>query len=178
MDDIIPIQAEAHPPPTNRNEPRLLAPVWHTIAMVVLMLANSYVTARIMARTGGRFSAGSRMTQYGFTIVLELFLLLLVWIGLRLRNFKLRDLIGGGWKTPESFLIDVSIAAGFWIVSAAVLAGLGYVMGMANPSQVNEVRQRLGGIVPPTRGELGGWILLCITAGFVEEVLFRSEEHK
>src|ERR1044071_2948889 len=158
-----------------QERPKLLAPVWHTIGLVILMLANSYATARMMAQSRGSISGREgRIGQYILTMLVEFFTLLLVWLGLRLKRVKVRDLVGGQWNSPEQFLIDMAIALGFWITSALVLVGLGYAMGMANPSQANEVRQRLGGIIPQTRIELVVWVVLCVIAGFVEEVVFRG----
>lgn len=160
------------------REKKLWAPVWHTIVIIVILLGNSYLTARFMAHHGngssGQAKAGSRTSDYVLTIILELFLLLFVWFGLRLKKRKMRELIGGKWNSPEDFLIDVGIALGFWLVSLLILAGLAYVLGQVNAAGINDVKQRLGGLIPRSGTELAIWVSLSVIAGFVEEIIFRG----
>lgn len=164
--------------PIGPPEKRLLAPVWHTILIVVIMLGNSYFTAKFMAsqRTGGHSAAkaGPPTMDYLLTIALELFLLLLVWVGVKLKKRTLRELIGGKWSTPEDFLIDVGVAFGFWLVSIAILAGLAYALGQVNAAGINDMKQRLAGLVPRSGAELAIFVSLSVIAGFVEEIIFRG----
>src|SRR5215469_14307859 len=162
--DLKPMQTEPEPITTPEipaalpavPEKKLLAPVWHTVLIIVILLGNSYLTARFFAahRDSAPASAAPRTLDYLFTIGFELFLLLLVWIGLRIKRYSMRELIGGKWKTPEDFLIDIGIALGFWVVSALVLLGLAYVLGQVNAAQVNDMKQRLSGLVPRSGVEL------------------------
>ena len=160
------------------GKPGLLAPVWHTVLIVAILLTNSFFTARLLSRALEHGTIHSshraRLFQYGATIALELFLLLLVWLGLRINKTKFRDVIGGRWKTPEDFLIDLAIASGFWVASSLILAGLGYMMGLSNPSQINDMKQRLGPIMPQIGFEMVAWVALSCVAGFVEEIIFRG----
>lgn len=165
----IPTVAQPPQPP----ESRLLAPIWHTILIVVIMLGNSYFTAKLLKVSGAKV-AESRTLDYVFTIGFELFLLLLVWIGLRLKNYSLRELIGGKWNRPEDFLIDVGIAFVFWFVSALILLGLAYILGQMNEASLSEMKQRLSGLIPRSGMELTIWISLSVIAGLVEEILFRG----
>jgi uncharacterized protein len=169
-----PIQPEAALPPT--TEKKLLAPVWHTVLLVVIMLANSYLTASLLAshRQSRSADTGPRTWEYAFTIAFELFLLGLVWIGLRLKKRTLRELIGGRWATPEDFLMDLGVALGFWVVSALILVALAYALGQADTKQMNEMKERLGGLIPHSGGEVAVWVSLSIIAGFVEEIIFRG----
>jgi membrane protease YdiL (CAAX protease family) len=163
--------------PATPQEKKLLAPVWHTFVLVALMMVNSYFTATHMPRIidgAGTGSSRARLLQYGLTIAFEFFLLFLVWIGLRLRRVRIREIIGGRWNTPEDFLLDIGIAAGFWVAAAAVLLGLGLLLRLNDPSQVNDIKQRLGSIIPHTALDTALWIGLSATAGFVEEILFRG----
>jgi len=158
--------------------PTLLAPVWHTVVIVVILLGNSFFTARLLSGAlehgAVHSSHRARLLQYGSTIVLEFFLLLLVWLGIRINKVKLRELIGGRWNRPEEILIDVAIASLYWIVSSLILAGLGYLLGLSNSSQVNDMKQRLGPIMPQFGSEMVVWVALCCVAGFVEEIIFRG----
>jgi uncharacterized protein len=153
---------------------QLLAPVWHTILLVALVVGFSYIGAHSAAPKPGAVSQLALIVQYAVTIAFELFLLLLVWWGLRLNKNRMRDLIGGRWSSPEDFLLDIAIAAGFWVVSATVLAGLGYALGLANPAQVKEVKKLADMIAPQGGVTLALWIVVSTVAGLVEEILFRG----
>jgi membrane protease YdiL (CAAX protease family) len=158
------------------TEKKLLAPVWHTIALVALMMLNSYGTAALLPRSAPHAASNphARLYLYGFTVLFELFLLFLVWIGLRLKRVTLRELIGGRWKTPEDFLLDIVIAIGFWVAALFVLGGLGYLLGLANASKVDQVRNQLSALAPQTHWDIALWIGLSIVAGFTEEIIFRG----
>jgi len=165
------VPATAQPQPA--AERKLLAPIWHTALIVVIMLGNSYFTAKYLNISGSRL-ASSRTWDYLFTIGFELFLLLLVWLGLWMKKYSMRELIGGKWNKPEDFLMDVGIAIGFWFVSALILLGLAYLLGQVNEASVNEMKQRLSGLIPRSGMELTIWISLSVIAGLVEEILFRG----
>src|SRR5215472_7553763 len=97
-------------------EKRFLAPVWHTVAIVVVLLANSFFSAWLASKaisSSISVSEKMRITQYAATIALELLLLFLVWLGLHLGQTRIRELIGGRWETVEDFLLDVALGFGF-----------------------------------------------------------------
>jgi CAAX protease family protein len=163
--------------PVVSPDKQLLAPVWHTIALIALMLFNSFGTAALLPRSIGHALSASphaRLYVYGFTVLFEFLLLFLVWIGLRLKRVTFRELIGGRWKTPEDFLLDVGIAIGFWVVALFVLGGLAYLLGLTHPSPTDEVTKRMSALAPHTRWDIGVWIGLSIVAGFAEEIIFRG----
>ena len=142
----------------------------YTVAFVLLLLAFSFVS---QTRVGSHASRG-HVLFYAFTIVWEFILLGLVYLGARLARLTFRELIGGRWNRFEDFLLDVVIAAGFWIVSDMVLVGLGYLLGLSKAGQTDEVRQLLQTLAPHNVRELIVWILLSSTAGFCEEIIFRG----
>jgi len=157
---------------------KLLAPVWHTIVIVAIVLCNSFFTARITSHLSphdiSSVSEKGRIIQYSFTVLGEFILLGLVVFGLRLNGKKLRDVIGGRWATAEAFFIDLLIAAGFWIVAALILGGLGYLLGLAKSSQLEDTKRLAQMLGPHTGIGLLVWVALSCTAGFVEEVVFRG----
>jgi len=118
-----------------------------------------------------------RILLYLGTMVWQLVLFGLVWFGLRLKKTKLRDVIGGQWSKAEDFWIDIAIAAGFWIVSLSILAGLKFAFGLASldpKRSAEQVKQTIGAITPKTAAELGVFVLLALCAGFFEEIIFRG----
>src|SRR4051794_28007665 len=98
---------------------RLIAPWWHTTLLIVIMLAASAGQAN---RLGAMVQIQGRLLLYATTIGVEWILVGFIWIAVRRRGLKLRDLIGGRWNSPEDGMLDVAIAAGFWIASLLILA--------------------------------------------------------
>lgn len=155
----------------DRTQSSLIAPLWHTILLAAFLLVFSSLGS---AGHPG-LTHETRLRFYFMTMGLEwLLVLFIVWGIRRTRTTTLSQLVGGRWNRPEDFLLDVVIALGFWIVAAAVLAGLGFALGMNNAATVKEMQHRIGSLVPEGRLEIGIWIALSITAGFCEEIIFRG----
>jgi len=155
-------------------EKKLLAPVWHTVVIVAIILANSFFAA---ARLSANLQHRGRIFLYISTMFWQLILLGLVWLGLRLRRTKLRDVIGGRWNSPEAFLLDLAIAGGFWIASALILAAGKFALGLASTSvnqSLDKVKQSIGPIAPQTAAELYVFLVLTVFAGVIEEIVFRG----
>ena len=169
---------EFAPPPIGGPSPaperKLLAPVWHTIVFVLIVLANSYSTAVSLPKVAANASPRGRIFGYVFTIGWELVLLLIVWLGIRSRGVKMKELIGGRWQSPEDFLIDVGIALGFWLVALAILASLGYLLGLAKAAQAGEAKKLAEMLGPQSPVALTMFVLLSSVAGFIEEIIFRG----
>jgi membrane protease YdiL (CAAX protease family) len=181
------------PAQTVSAEKKLLAPVWHTALIVLAVLGNSFVSAffasKAMAASIVPTEKG-RIAQYVATICLEFFLLFLVWTGLRLRKVTIRELIGARWEAAENsvffqevpvqsrgwvvVLLDIGIAIAFWFFALITIAGLSYAVGLAKQSQLGDAKKLAGMIGPHTWIGLLVFIALSITAGFVEEIIFRG----
>jgi CAAX protease family protein len=161
--------------PPAPDKPALIAPVWHTLLVTALLLANAFVGS---TKIGAVHSQGSRLLLYGGTFITELVLFFLVWFGIRLRGVRMRDLIGGKWKTGEAFLLDVGIAFGFWVVALSLLFGLRVAMGLIDvhnlQKSVDDTVKILGPMAPHTYLEAGFFVLLSIGAGLFEEIIFRG----
>ena len=151
--------------------PQTVAPWWHTLLLVGFLLVFSALGS---AGHPGLTHA-DRLKMYVLTMIMEwLMVAFIVWGLRRQRNTTLSQLIGGRWNSPEDFLLDLAIAFGFWIVSAGVLAGMGFALGMNNAATVKEMQHRIGSLVPNGAIEIAVWICLSSTAGFCEEVIFRG----
>ena len=172
----VPPEMQPVPQPPSTEKPRLIAPVWHTIVIVGLILLNSY---------GGRFSQmparigpNAKLSIYGFTFLVQLVLVLFIWWGIRRSGLKMRELIGGRWAKPEDFLIDVGIAVGFWVISTVLRSAIAIALRLVdihNPqAQVNQMKRALAPIIPQSGGELAVFLVLVIFAGFFEEIIFRG----
>jgi membrane protease YdiL (CAAX protease family) len=157
------------------EKPGLIAPLWHTAIVVGLILINSFAGS---SKLGAVHGSAARILLYGGTFVTQLVLILLVWFGIRLRGVRMRDLIGGRWDTVEKFLLDVAIAAGFWLVSVVLLLGLRVALGTVDLHNLEKTKddtlRMLGPIAPHTYLEAGLFVLLSICAGLFEEIIFRG----
>ena len=107
-----------------KPEPRGLAPVWHTVLLILLFVALT---------VGGTKRAGAaeghaKWPLYVETIAMQWVLVLYTWWGLRMHKRTLREVIGGRWDNADAVMTDVLIAIGFFFANlflrALVLAGL------------------------------------------------------
>lgn len=156
--------APDEPPPH-----RLLAPWWHTVVLVAVLLLGS------IGGSGSHhpWSRGSKLPQYLWGMTWEWILTGFVWLGIR-KRFTLRDIIGGRWASFEEFFFDVIIAAVFWVVATLVLASGAVLMHLDQGDKMESMRRQLGFLIPGTRLELAIWFCLSATAGFCEEFIFRG----
>jgi CAAX protease family protein len=151
--------------------PKKLAPIWHTAVLIIVILAFSALGAlsgHPAAKSGGR------IPQYLLTMAWEWLLFGFVIWGVRKSGTTLRNLIGGRWDHFEDFLLDMAIAAGFWIVSAAVLVAIAFAVGMADTTRIRDAQKQLEFLLPQSGLEMTVAVLLSMTAGFCEEVIFRG----
>ncbi len=168
----VPPTVELQPPPTPvQPQHRHLAPLWHTLLLILLLVGFSAMGARSSAHLTGR---EARIPMYLGTIIWEWLLLGYVWIGLRLRRVRLRDVVAGRWESAADFFRDIAIAIGFMIIALFVLGVLGHVLGLGGKAQASEAKRIFGFLVPRTRTEIVLWIAVSATAGFCEEVIFRG----
>lgn len=156
-------------------KPALIAPLWHTFLIAALILANSFLGS---SKLGAVQGSGSRILLYAGTFITQLVLILLIWFGIRLRGIRMRDLIGGRWKSVESFLLDVALALGFWITSLLLLFGIRVALGTIDlhnmQKSVDDTVRLLGPLAPHTYLEAGLFVLLSVCAGLFEEIIFRG----
>jgi membrane protease YdiL (CAAX protease family) len=161
--------------PAPPAKPALIAPLWHTLLITALILVNSFLGSSKMGAVKG---SGSRIALYGGTFVTQLLLILLIWFGIHLRGVRMRDLIGGRWKTVEAFLLDVALAVGFWITSLLLLFGIRVALGTIDlhnmQKSVDDTVRMLGPMAPHTYLEAGLFVLLSVCAGLFEEIIFRG----
>ena len=168
---------KATPNPTpNTDEPhsatgqrQLLAPLWHTAIVLFVLIGASLGGSRGVHP----LSAHSKLPQYLWTIAWEWVLASFVYLGVR-KRMKMRDLIGGRWAHAEDVLIDLTIAAGFWLAAIVVLGGCAKLMHLDQAGKFDTMRQQLGFLIPGTTLELLVWFCLSTTAGICEEVIFRG----
>lgn len=143
-----------------------IAPAWHSLVLLLVIAVLSGLSAYSHGLSPLGSSHGS-VFGYVSVIVVQWLVVGFIWLGIRRRNLTLRDLIGGRWRGWTSPLRDLGIAVAFLIFSAMILAVTGHLLHASN----RDVAQRL---LPHTRAEIAFYLLLCATAGFCEEIIFRG----
>jgi membrane protease YdiL (CAAX protease family) len=108
------------------------------------------------------------VTHYLSVIVAEWALSFYVWLGGLIPGAtRLRDLVGGRWSSWKDVLRDIGIGAAFWVVFAAAGIFMNFLLG---PSHV----ETLGFVNPRGAVEVTLWVMMSMTAGFCEELIFRG----
>ncbi len=154
------------PPADDR---KLLAPVWHTVVLVLFVLATAFVQTRSSAKLEN-VHVRSRVGLYLFMICFELILLAYVWfLGVRGSGMKFADVIGGKWTRAADVWRDIGVAFVFWLVVVVVLVLVGRVLG-----QNMQAKKVFLILMPRGALEMILWVVLSISAGFCEEFVFRG----
>jgi CAAX protease family protein len=144
---------------------RAVAPAWHTAIVLFVMLGLSLAGA-LKGNLPG-IGAHGRASGYILVMVLEWLIVAFIWYGVSRRGILMRDLVGGSWARPVAVLRDLAIAIGFLIISGLILNGLGYLLKAAP----NEAIRNL---FPHGPTEVIFYLMLTLTAGFCEELIFRG----
>jgi uncharacterized protein len=153
---------------STRRSKSLLAPWWHTVVVIALLLLASVNGTR-----GKHPLAGGKVARYLWSMGWEWTLAGFVWLGTR-KRIRLRDLIGGRWATAEAFFLDVVYAGAFWICAAIVLVIGAKLMHLDQAGKIDAMRKQLGFLTPGSNLELAVWFGVSLTAGFCEEIIFRG----
>jgi hypothetical protein len=148
--------------------PRAIAPWWHTALLVVFLLSVSILTS-IESKSKG-FS-GSHIHRYLFGIGWEWLLAALAWWGIRMRHVPIRQLLGRRREGWRMWARDFGVAMIFWLMAAILLAALAAVLRLLHLLPLQKAVLELA---PQGAAELALWFVLCITAGMVEEFVFRG----
>jgi CAAX protease family protein len=148
---------------------RPLAPWWHTILLIVIILGVSFLS--FFQSKAPAFAGDHNLKRYLFTIVWEWVLALLAWWGLRMRRTPLREVLGIRRPALRDWFLDLGIALVFWIMAILILAAVATILRLFHLIQPQKVVMALA---PQTLPQVLVWFVLCITAGVVEEFVFRG----
>ncbi|HEY3988275.1 MAG TPA: CPBP family intramembrane glutamic endopeptidase [Acidobacteriaceae bacterium] len=154
----------------SRPPGRLLAPLWHTAVIVLLLLGVSLLNARTHHLAT---QSHSHFAIYSITLVWEWIMLALVHWGLLMRGTSLRQLLGIRRRGAVEVWTDIAIAAGFWFASLIALGAVGLLLRVAR-LHPGDIRGIVAQLAPSSPGELALWIALSISAGTCEEFIFRG----
>ena len=160
----------ASPPSVRDDQDKssLIAPAWHTIAVLVLLLGIAALSAWQAPRLPASGVTGrARLANYAGVFVWEWLTVAFVAWGVRRRGHSLSRLIGGSWPNGAAILRDIGVAFLF-------LIGSDMVLGVIQLALRNQPNQAVRNLLPQTAVETVAWLLLAATAGFCEEVIFRG----
>ncbi len=163
-------------PATDRTQQKagLLAPWWHTALMVLLILGLSLAGVRHLNRLGNQ--PLDLTANYILTIAYEWILAALAVWGIHMRGVPLRQLLGERRPGGRAWLTDLGVALGYWLAAICVLAILGNVLmrvsgSHIDPQKIGDVTQKLA---PVTGAEMLLFLVLSLSAGICEELVFRG----
>ena len=171
-----------------------IAPVWHTVVLMILIITVSVLG---FVRHSGPHGAVvvNRLRTYGSTAILELVLIGWVAFGVKLRGVRLRSLFGKVSVSLKAVLIDFGIAIVFWVLSMMALATVAMMWisieaaithkpipiqtsKSGKPTMPTPADDRAAKAVvqlAPTNGkEIAAWLMLCMLVGVAEELVFRG----
>lgn len=176
-------------PPASPLLPGSVAPAWHTFVLVVAILAFSLQGARHFSDPHAHVH---RLASYGLTVAMELTMLAWIIFGLRLKKIPFGSLLGSFAFNVRSFVVDLGVALLFWIGALTVLGTLAIVwtgvevtlahrwssvaggQPLAPGSSREDTLRSLTQLAPSNGEEVAAWAILCLVAGFAEEVAFRG----
>lgn len=150
---------------------KLIASPMHTAGLVLIMLALCLFGAYQQGRRGTDHnlvpSHGGIVPLYVSLIVMEWALVLYVRAGTRKHGVHLRELVGGRWRGFNDVLLDLAIASAFWLIWEGVGRIAHWLLGPNHAKTVDI-------LLPRGPFEIGLWILVSLSAGFCEELVFRG----
>jgi membrane protease YdiL (CAAX protease family) len=151
---------------------KAIAPWWHTCALIafflVLTLAGIVFQQRAGSAVGIVAQHPNMAPAYLSLILAQWALLYYVWkVGLRRTGTKLSELIGGRWAGTTHVLRDIALAVGLCLTWLLIQVGWDRLFGSGQAATISP-------FLPQGSIEIFLWILLSISAGVCEEVVFRG----
>ena len=161
------VAPEVSPRPTGK----LIAPLWHTALLVSIFagitIAGVVFQRKAQATPGMLQTHPNVIPLYLSMMAAELGLVYGCWVGVHLRGGGFRDLIGGRWLSAKDVMVDIALAAVVWILWLGIQIGVSRLWGANSAKSMNV-------LTPQHSIEIVLWFVLCVTAGFAEEVAFRG----
>jgi membrane protease YdiL (CAAX protease family) len=142
-----------------------IAPAWHTAIVLCVILGVSLLGARANLRS--IFGLHGRLPGYLLAIIIEWTIVAFIGWGLKRRGIRLSDLIRGRWTRRMGAVRDLGIGVAFILILGGAIQVLGTLFKVAPP-------QSMLAMLPRTWFEILVWVLLSMTGGFCEEVIFRG----
>lgn len=110
---------------------------------------------------------GKAIHIYLVAIVMDWALFYYCWAGAHHAGNRLSVLSGERWRSWRSVFIDLAIAVPFWLLWEGAARAVHWILGASSAKTVDS-------LLPQSPLEIMLWALVCITAGFCEEIAFRG----
>ena len=150
----------------------LLASRKHTVLLLGIWLAVTVFGGLSAALNSGASDANSpndMIPSYLFLIIMEWLWVRLVYKGMQRHAHSILEFFGRAWLKPTQLATDIAYAAlAFGLIYA--FTSIATHLSAHNPQQANVVLPSL----PAGAIGLSVWLLLSITAGICEEIVFRG----
>lgn len=152
-----------------RSRAGRIAPLGHSLGLLVLLACVSAGLFRMqsLGSDAGGAPHGS-VPVYLAVMACEWALVGYIWIGGRRQGaVPLRDLIGGRWSGMNAVLRDLGVAVAFWIVWTLMAIAVNALVGPSHSKP-------LAFMSPSGAAEITLWVMMSLTAGFCEELVYRG----
>lgn len=136
--------------------------------LAAAVLAVSVLGLRIKSHAA---LATHHVREYLFTLAWEWLLAAAVLWGVSLRGLSVRNLLGAWGNDRRAWLGDAGAAIVFWVVSTVVLSLAGTLLRLAH---LKLPEGTITALAPANIGQLLLFLVLSLSAGFCEELLFRG----
>jgi uncharacterized protein len=152
--------------------PKAVAPWWHT----ALLIAFFVLTAAGGAALQYRARAGADLVAHRPNMALlyvslmagEWGLVYYVWKGgLRRSGITLLQFVGGRWASRRAVFLDIGLAFGIWVLWKGIEFYWMRWLGTGHAASIEP-------LIPRGIAEAVLWVLLSISAGISEELVFRG----
>jgi membrane protease YdiL (CAAX protease family) len=144
-----------------------VAAAWHTV--VFILVVGAWASWGYLGTHTAQYQQDPhRLFTYILTAGWEWLVVGYIAWGVRSHGMRFRELIGRRWKNFLHFLIDFGIAVGFWILALVVLGVVNFAFLHLKPQPSVKL------MLPQTVLEMVVWVMVCVTAGFCEEIMFRG----
>lgn len=158
--------------PAPQPAPQLIAPLWHTAALVALFLAIAASGALFKHRATAAPSLQPQLHPsvvplYLSALAMEWGLFFYVRKGVQRTGLTLHDLVGARWTTTRQVLTDVSLALAVWGLWTLTALLWDRWAGAGNGASIQT-------LLPRGPLEAALWVAVSISAGICEELTFRG----
>lgn len=150
----------------------IIASPWHTLSILLIFGYFGFhrgTPQQAVTPESAQAALSHAVVLRGYLIAIatEWGMAYWVWAGVHWKGGNLRDLTGGRWKTWKSVALDVAIAIPFWVVWE-------FTAWLVHRA-VDRIQTPTAPYQPPAGFlEVSLWILLSISAGICEEIVFRG----
>lgn len=160
------------------TKPVPIASGLHLAGMLLILFGTSTAGVLAQHRAAASGAHPGQLADHSQAIQIYLSALIVDWAfffyayaGVRRKGGTLFSLSGGRWTSAKDVLGDIAIAIPFWALWEGVAYGVHYLLDALDPGGTAAA---VDSMLPKSAVEISLWIIVCLTAGFCEEMVFRG----